>query len=153
MQLDRPAVYKILISYIRKEKFLNMQKKLLHNCKFLFPKFQLLLERSVTFLYYYTNNARWFQWNNYCNYGTIKSKSVLNKWVLTSLQPKSGKCHSHINCKLMSGRVWPWIRQKPLGIPKTGEKTKTPFGEGSLAGAPAEKWTSLKKTPHPNFEY
>lgn len=55
----------------KEKKKLNKQEKLQHNnFKFLFAKFQLFLEEPVRVPFlidYYTSNAKWFQWNNYCN--------------------------------------------------------------------------------------
>jgi len=46
-----------------------MQEKLqCNNFKFIFVKFQLFLEECCSSLiHYYTNNPKWFQWNNYSN--------------------------------------------------------------------------------------
>lgn len=70
-EYDSQEVYQIPSSYKIKEKALNMQEKLQYNnLKFLFAKYQLFLEGSVTvpsLIHYYTNNAKLFQWNNYSN--------------------------------------------------------------------------------------
>lgn len=79
-----------------------MQKKLQYNnFKFLFAKYQLFLEGSVSPLPHTLlhQQCEIISVEQLFQYGTSQSESVQKKQILNTLQPTPRKCHRYINCK------------------------------------------------------